>query len=111
MNNLANSCAALGRNTDALKLGEETLSLMKTNLGPDHPYTLESMYNMACIHALMIPRSHDHAKQSDLAMDWLKKAVAAGYKDVAQIKKDTDLDALRGREDFKKLLSELEPKP
>jgi hypothetical protein len=36
--------------------------------------------------------------------------VAAGYKDLSLIKKDTDLDALRGREDFKKLVSDLEAK-
>jgi hypothetical protein len=33
-----------------------------------------------------------------------------GYKDVAHLKKDTDLDALREREDFKKLIAELEAK-
>ena len=38
----------------------------------------------------------------------LPQAVKAGYKDAAHIAKDTDLDPLRGREDFKKLLAELE---
>jgi hypothetical protein len=33
--------------------------------------------------------------------------VAAGYKDAAHLKQDHDLDALREREDFKKLLAEL----
>ena len=56
----------------------------------------------------MIPTAKDGDKQAALAMEWLKKAVAAGYKDVAQIKKDKDLDALRDREDFKKLVTELE---
>ena len=32
----------------------------------------------------------------------------AGYKDAAHMKKDSDLDPLRAREDFKKLLAELE---
>jgi hypothetical protein len=41
-------------------------------------------------------------------MELLQKAVQAGYKDVAHMKMDTDLDALREREDFKKLLAELE---
>jgi hypothetical protein len=41
---------------------------------------------------------------------WLKKAVAAGFKDVEQIRTDKDLDALRQREDFKKLIAELEAK-
>ncbi len=35
-------------------------------------------------------------------------AMKAGYKDADHMKKDTDLDPLRGRDDFKKLLAELE---
>ena len=42
-------------------------------------------------------------------MAWLKQAVAAGYKDAAHMKQDNDLDSLRHREDFKKLVAELEP--
>jgi hypothetical protein len=33
--------------------------------------------------------------------------VSKGYKDVPHLKKDTDLDPLRQREDFQKLLAEL----
>jgi hypothetical protein len=43
-----------------------------------------------------------------VAVAWLKQAVAAGYKNAPKLKKDTDLDALRGREDLKKLIAELE---
>jgi tetratricopeptide (TPR) repeat protein len=110
MNNLALSYAALGRYAEALKLFEKTLALHETKLGAKHPRTLLIMYNLACIHALMIPESPDHVKQADLAMRYLQKAVAAGYKDIALIKKDTDLDALRGRADFNKLISDLEAK-
>jgi len=49
-------------------------------------------------------------EQADLAMAWLHKAVAAGYKNARHMKQDKDLDALRDREDFKKLLAELENK-
>jgi serine/threonine protein kinase/tetratricopeptide (TPR) repeat protein len=45
---------------------------------------------------------------ADRAMTMLRRAVARGYKDVAHMKKDADLDALRGREDYKKLIAELE---
>ena len=41
-------------------------------------------------------------------MELLKQAVAAGFKDVGVWKADTDLDSLRGRGDFKKLIAELE---
>jgi tetratricopeptide (TPR) repeat protein len=49
-------------------------------------------------------------EEADLAMAWLRKAVATGYKNTEQVKKDRDLDALREREDFKKLLADLEAK-
>ena len=42
-----------------------------------------------------------------MAMEWLKKAVQAGYKDVAHIAEDSDLDALRSRDDFKKIMAGL----
>ena len=44
-------------------------------------------------------------------LELLRKAVKAGYKDAAHMKQDKDLDLLRDREDFKKLLAELEKKP
>ena len=37
----------------------------------------------------------------------MQKAVKAGYKDSAHMANDTDLDPLRGREDFKKLMAEM----
>jgi hypothetical protein len=44
-------------------------------------------------------------------MELLQQAVKAGWKDAAHMAKDTDLDPLRERDDFKKLLTELEKKP
>jgi hypothetical protein len=37
----------------------------------------------------------------------LRKAVAAGFRNLELLRKDTDLDALRGREDFKALEADL----
>ena len=45
---------------------------------------------------------------AEQALAALRQAVAKGYKDVAHLKSDTDLDALRQRDDFKLLLKELE---
>jgi hypothetical protein len=45
--------------------------------------------------------------EADRAMAWLKQAVAAGFKEAAHIANDTDLDALRDRQDFKTLIAEL----
>ena len=41
-------------------------------------------------------------------MAWLRQAVEGGYKDSAELKQDKDFDALRGRDDFKKLMADLE---
>jgi hypothetical protein len=40
----------------------------------------------------------------------LQQAVPKGYKDAAHLKQDDDLKFLPGRDDFKKLLAELETK-
>jgi serine/threonine protein kinase len=44
----------------------------------------------------------------DETMKMLKDAVAKGFRDAADLKQNKELDPLRGREDFKKLLAELE---
>ena len=44
------------------------------------------------------------------AIALLRQAVAAGYQDAAHMKKDPDLDSLRGRDDFEKLLKEMDAK-
>ena len=62
MSNLAASYTYLGRYADAIKLHEETLALRKVKLGPNHPDTAETIYDIACVHALMIPKSSDGAK-------------------------------------------------
>jgi hypothetical protein len=72
-------------------------------------WSAATWYDFACIFAVASGkcpgRKHEYA---DRAMDLLRKAVKAGFKDAAHLKKDTDLDALRGRDSFKKLLAELE---
>jgi hypothetical protein len=47
---------------------------------------------------------------ADEAMKMLQGAVATGFKDIEHLKKDDDLKPLREREDFKKLVKELEEK-
>jgi tetratricopeptide (TPR) repeat protein len=191
--NLGQVLRQKGQCADALKPYEEALALRKAQLGPNHPDTLKSMWNVAdtlvvlgrgveavpildeCVKStagkvvdpglilgVMILRlrhfektkdaagcrataemweklkrtdayslyaaacmravtaavlrgsnkskaaAEDVAAETDRAMAWMKQAVAAGYKDVAEMKRDKDIDALREREDFKKLLAELE---
>jgi tetratricopeptide (TPR) repeat protein len=81
----------------------------------------DSLYDAACMWAVAaaVLRAADAstagAKQADAeaeqAMALLKKSVAAGYKDAAHMEKDTDLDGLRDRADFKKLSAELAAGP
>jgi hypothetical protein len=47
---------------------------------------------------------------TDAALKLLRAAVSKGYKDVAHMKKDTDVDRLRQRDGFQKLVAELEGK-
>jgi serine/threonine-protein kinase len=77
-------------------------------------------YNAACALAQCIAiveidekaNKEERAKQiqfyGDRAMAMLRDAVAKGYKDAAHMKKNTELDSLRSREDFKKLVADLE---
>jgi serine/threonine protein kinase len=64
-------------------------------------------YDCACVYALA------HAKLKDdqhavRAVALLRQAVGKGYRDVAHMKEDTDLDSLRARADFRQLVAELE---
>jgi tetratricopeptide (TPR) repeat protein len=68
-------------------------------------------YTFACIYAVASARSADKKQEyANRAMDLLHRAVEAGYRDAALMAKDTALDPLRGRDDFKKLLAELAKK-
>jgi tetratricopeptide (TPR) repeat protein len=68
-------------------------------------------YDFACVYALASGKNTNKKQEyADRAVELLHQAVKAGWKDAAHMKKDTDLDSLRGREDFQKLLRELEKK-
>ena len=69
-------------------------------------------YDFACVYAVASSKVADKKQEyADRAMEMLHKAVKAGYSDAAHMAKDTDLDPLRDRDDFKKLLDSLQPKP
>ena len=70
-------------------------------------------YDAACVFALCagFAKEADQAERhAARAVALLKRAVARGFKDVAHLKKDADLAALRARNDFQNLLKELEKK-
>jgi serine/threonine-protein kinase len=84
--------------------------------------TATDAYDAACWLARCVPlgqkdvrlpeadRQEVAKEYADRAMAALRQAVSRGYKDVAHMKKDGDLDPLRPREDFRELLAELEQK-
>jgi serine/threonine protein kinase/tetratricopeptide (TPR) repeat protein len=89
------------------------------DLGWDAP---TDTYDAARFLSLCIPIVAKHAKPDDkqrkeaaqfygdAAIKLLREAVNKGYKDVAHMKKDADLAPLRQRQDFQRLVAELERK-
>ena len=68
-------------------------------------------YDFACIYSLATSKFADKKQEyAGRAIELLTKAVKAGYKDAAHMATDTDLDPLRNRDDFKKLLVDLQKK-
>jgi tetratricopeptide (TPR) repeat protein len=66
-------------------------------------------YNLGCVYAVASGTVADKKQEyADRAMVLLRKAVQAGYDNPAHMAKDSDLDSLRGREDFQKIMAELE---
>jgi tetratricopeptide (TPR) repeat protein len=104
--------AGLGDHAKALKTAEQL-----SRLGWD---PASDAYDAACALSLCVPlieqdsqltkaqRQEQAQAYTDRAMILLHQAVAQGYRDAAHMKKDKDLDSLRPRADFQKLLEELE---
>jgi serine/threonine protein kinase/tetratricopeptide (TPR) repeat protein len=79
-----------------------------------------NLYNTACIFSRAsamaerdtklsaADRGRLGARYADRAMDYLRQAVAKGFRHPHKIKEDRDLGPLRAREDFRKLLADLE---
>jgi serine/threonine-protein kinase len=71
-------------------------------------------YNDACQLALCVPLVRDETRKQALAteaVNTLRAAVAAGWNDAAHTSRDSDLQVLRDRVDFRRLLAELWDRP
>jgi serine/threonine protein kinase len=70
------------------------------------------LYGAACVHALASAAAADDApvreRYAARAVELLRAAIDRGFKEVGKLQKDRDLDPLRSRDDFKKLLDEVE---
>jgi len=105
----------LGKGSESVALGKIAEWWERRNLKD-----AASLYNAARFRALTaaeIKASGDldtpaksGAVEIDRAIDWLRKAIAAGYENVDQIKTDHDFDILRDHPDFQTLVTELEAK-
>ena len=74
----------------------------------------DQFYDAARGYALSVPlveKAEVKERYAARAVVLLKQAVAKGYKDATHMKTDADLAAVRGRDDFKELLKEMEAKP
>jgi tetratricopeptide (TPR) repeat protein/tRNA A-37 threonylcarbamoyl transferase component Bud32 len=79
------------------------------------------LYDLACVYALCSAAALRDAKLAEAqrrqlsgqyamrAVTALRQAAAKGYRNVEHMKVDSDLDVLRGRDDYRKLLSEMTP--
>jgi serine/threonine protein kinase/tetratricopeptide (TPR) repeat protein len=98
---LTASLAALGRPDEAAAALRE-----QPGLWDDGP---EALCELARALALVIPAAapERRASYADQAMDALRRAVAAGYRDASRLIRDRDLRPLRDRGDFRLLAGDL----
>lgn len=103
----------LKRASTLLNLKDHTRAIADADaLSKSPDATAADLYNVACVYAIASRMATDDAiaakAYADRAVVVLGSAVNKGFKDAAQVKSDSDLDALRDREDFKSLLSQWE---
>ena len=103
-----------GRPSEAANEFRQAIAIMErlSSLQPDG----YNLYNLACFRSLLSgiaaqPGSGVPADQvaslGEQAVLALRRAIAAGFQDVAFMRRDTDLDPLRSRRDFQLLLLDL----
>jgi serine/threonine-protein kinase len=112
---LANLHRSLGRLQAQTGQNAEALQGFRQAQALDEPYAATSplsCYNLACDLALCISivDANERPRIADQALETLRRAIRSGYQDFHLIKTDPDLNALRQREDFQKLMQELEAK-
>jgi hypothetical protein len=98
----------LQRSLSLARNGDHTLAVTEANaVAEAKDVQGPNLYDASCVCALASSSVKGDTKLAERyasrAVELLRQAVAKGYKDVAHMKKDADLDGLRGREDFKKL--------
>jgi tetratricopeptide (TPR) repeat protein len=92
---------------NAGQVAEAVAEVAELTMSPN--WNTTQQYDFACVYSVASGEIADKkAEYADRAMELLQKAANAGFKDATHIKADKDLDPLRDRDDFKKLLAEVE---
>jgi hypothetical protein len=101
LGNLAKVHQALNQPAEAIQARREWADLVRGN--PN------ALYDVTCALALTVPLVPGDQKQvlAAEAVQWLREAIAAGWHDAVHTSRDSDLDPLRDRDDFRRLLAEL----
>jgi serine/threonine protein kinase len=101
----------LGRADALARIGEVAKALAAADeLAAASNLAANDLYGLACVYALAAAKLPlpDADRAPAQAIATLREAIAKGYRNLAHLRKNPDLDALRSREDFQKLLAELE---
>jgi serine/threonine protein kinase/tetratricopeptide (TPR) repeat protein len=120
--NLGKSLRALGRKEDALAVSRTRFELL--NQAPPEQRDVAIHYHVACEMAQFVPmigrakpeadltdaERAERKQYADRAVEEVRLALADGFSDIPLILKDEDLDPIRSRDDFKKLIAGLEKK-
>jgi tetratricopeptide (TPR) repeat protein len=106
-----------------LKLHDHAGAAAAADVAEPAYHTSDAIYELAVAYCICEQYAREDTRLSearrkelrksyrDRAMKALRRAVALGYKDVEKLKKDKALDPLRGLDDFKKLLADMEKAP
>jgi tetratricopeptide (TPR) repeat protein len=90
--NKGNALDDLGRHEDAITAYDKAIDIK-----PDDE---EAWYNKACAFSLM--------NEKDESLTCFRKAIEFGYNNLSHIKKDKDLDFIRGEKEFQEILKQLD---
>ena len=95
------------------RAGDHVTAAQEANVLARHPKANEfALYKLAWIHALCAAAVKDDAKLQEQyatrAVALLRQAVGKGFRELAHLKKNDELDGLRQRDDFRRLLADLE---
>jgi serine/threonine protein kinase/tetratricopeptide (TPR) repeat protein len=108
------SRAARGDHAEAA--AEAEALAQQPDLNPAHLYDLSCTFSQSSaavdrdVKLSAAERARLKASYADRAMDFLRRAIAGGWQNPDQLKADPDIDPLRARDDFRKLLADLEAK-